>query len=212
MTAWPLPALRLTVGPLVLRPMTEADLDVLGALLSPDDEVNPGIPMPFGLPPREARAVLIRQQYYGHLAGWTPADWRLPMLITRDDEPLGYADLEAAHFAVRRTVETSSWLAEQHRGHGFGKLARTALLALAFDHLGAEVAETEAWHDNAASLGVSRALGYVDNGTTRHPRGGRADDMVRLRLDRERWVAAQRPPVQVSGLDACRHLFGADLP
>lgn len=209
MTAWPLPALRLVVGPLTLRPVTEDDLDALGELLSLDDEVNPGIPQPFGLPPRTARAVLLRQQYYGHLAGWTPDDWRLPMLITRDQEPLGYADLEAAHFAVRRTVETSSWLAEQHRGQGHGKAARTALLALAFDHLGAEVAETEAWHDNAASLGVSRALGYVDNGVTRHLRGERADVMVRLRMDLERWAATHRPPVQVSGLDGCRHLFGA---
>ena len=208
MTSWPLPALRLVVGPLTLRPVTEGDLEQLGELLSPEDEVNPHIPQPFGLPPHAASAVLVRQQYYGHLAAWTPQDWRLPMLITRDDEPLGYADLEAAQFAVRRTVETSSWLAEQHRGQGYGKAARTALLALAFDHLGAEVAETEAWHDNGASLGVSRALGYVDNGMTRHLRGDRADDMVRLRMDRQRWASAQRPPVQVSGLDACRHLFG----
>ena len=42
---------------------------------------------------------------------------------------------------------------------------RGAVLALAFDGLGAESATTEAFVDNPASAGVSRALGYRPNGT-----------------------------------------------
>lgn len=37
--------------------------------------------------------------------------------------------------------------------------ARLGVLTLAFDHLGAECAVSEAFLDNAASLGVSRRLG-----------------------------------------------------
>ena len=41
---------------------------------------------------------------------------------------------------------------------------RAAVLAFAFDGLGAQVAESSAFLDNAASNAVSRALGYEENG------------------------------------------------
>lgn len=102
----------------------------------------------------------------------------------------------------------TSWLAAAWRGRGVGKAVRLAALALAFDALDAEVAETEAWHDNAASLGVSRSLGYVDNGIGRHARGTTADDMPRLWMTRDVWVARhQHHGVRVEGVAACRHMF-----
>ena len=44
---------------------------------------------------------------------------------------------------------------------------RTAVLAFAFEHLGAEVAVSSARTDNAPSLAVSYRMGYVDNGLSR---------------------------------------------
>ena len=41
---------------------------------------------------------------------------------------------------------------------------RAGVLALAFEHLGAEIAVSSARTDNAASLAVSYRMGYVDNG------------------------------------------------
>ena len=41
-----------------------------------------------------------------------------------------------------RTVGTGSWLGRPYQGRGIGKEMRGAVLALAFDGLGAEVAET----------------------------------------------------------------------
>ena len=38
---------------------------------------------------------------------------------------------------------------------------RLAALTLGFDGLGAEIATTGLWHDNAASLGVTQSLGYA---------------------------------------------------
>ena len=72
--------------------------------------------------------------------------------------------LHARGFATQRTVDTGSWLGQDFQGRGFGKEMRAALLALAFDGLGARVAETEAFLDNAASNAVSRSLGYEENG------------------------------------------------
>ena len=122
-------------------------------------------------------------------------------------------ELEGKHdFLTDRVVDTSSWLAAEVRGQGIGKAMRAAVLALGFDGLDATAAVTEAWHDNAASLGVSRSLGYVDDGERSHPRGAATDRMVGLRLTRDAWRAMPRPAVRIDGLDACRYLFGAVLP
>ena len=43
---------------------------------------------------------------------------------------------------MNREVMTSSWLGVAHQGQGYGTEARTALLTLAFDHLGATDATT----------------------------------------------------------------------
>jgi len=219
MSPWAVTGLRLRTGDLTLRPVVEADLDALGALLSPDVELDPSIPQPFGLEPTGARSVVVRQEYWRRLGAWTPGGWILDLVVLRGTELLGTQTLEARDFAVLRTVETASWLTTDARGQGIGKAMRTAVLALAFDGLGADVAETEAWADNAASIGVSRALGYELNGTTRHIRVGgpghpdpgaaARGDMPRLRLDANGWRSSARPAVEISGLDACRAWFGA---
>lgn len=218
-SAWPVTGLRLRSGDLTLRPVVEADLDTLGADLPSDVELDPSIALPFGLEPPQARAVAIRQQYWRRLGSWTPAGWILEFVVLRGTDVLGTQTLEARDFAVLRTVETASWLVTDARGQGIGKAMRTAVLALAFNRLGAQLAETEAWADNAASLGVSRALGYQPNGTTRHVRTGGpgnpdpsatvSGDMPKLRLDANGWRARARPAVEISGLDACRAWFGA---
>jgi hypothetical protein len=87
---------------------------------------------------------------------------------------------------------------------------RRAVLALAFGPLRAQAAITEAWHDNHASLGVSRALGYRPNGESLHRRGNGVDTMMHMRLRRADWFAAGFPQVSIDGFDPCRPLFGLD--
>jgi RimJ/RimL family protein N-acetyltransferase len=85
---------------------------------------------------------------------------------------------------------------------------RRAVLALAFDHLGALAAITSAWHDNHASLGVSRALGYRENGESFLARGDAPDTLVHLRMTRADWLAAGgAPDVHVEGLAGALPLF-----
>jgi hypothetical protein len=87
---------------------------------------------------------------------------------------------------------------------------RAAVLSLAFDGLHAEYARSTAHSDNAASLGVSRKLGYVDDGIDHLVVRGQAIKARRLLLDRAAWQARRRPRVRVSGLEPCLPWFGHD--
>jgi RimJ/RimL family protein N-acetyltransferase len=225
---WPLVDLRLVTGDIALRPMTEPDLGRLADLLPDDVEQDPSLPSyagrdglgpaglgSHGLEPdglgqdeRLGRGTRLHQAYWHCLGTWRPESWNLPLTVTVGGQLVGVQTLEANEFAARRTVDTSSWLVTDVRGRGIGRRMRLAVLALAFDGLGAEVAETSAWHDNAASLGVSRSLGYVDNGTYRHADRGRVDDMRRMRLTRDVWQQHSLADVHIDGLAPCRTFFG----
>jgi RimJ/RimL family protein N-acetyltransferase len=106
-------------------------------------------------------------------------------------------------------VDTSSWLLAPVRGTGVGKAMRRAVLALAFDHLGAQAAITSAWHDNYASLGVSRSLGYRPNGESFLARGDGVDTLVHLRMTLDDWRAGGgAADVTVTGVRPALPLFG----
>ena len=206
---WPLFDLRLRAGELTLRAMTEADLGPLASLLPDDVEQDPGFPRIPGGDARSRRGTVLHQFYWRAWGTWRPEDWRLGFVVLAGGQIIGVQELEGRDFLTLRTVDTSSYLVESARGQGLGKLMRRAVLALGFGPLGAQAAITSAWHDNAASLGVSRALGYRPNGETLHPRDGRADVMVHLRMRRDEWLAGQAGTgITISGFDPCRPFFG----
>lgn len=66
-----------------------------------------------------------------------------------------------------------------------------------------------AFVDNAASLAVSRRLGYADDGIERQVVRGRPQSLRRLRLDRASWQAHRTIAVTISGLEPCLPFFGA---
>jgi hypothetical protein len=85
---------------------------------------------------------------------------------------------------------------------------RTAALGLAFDHLGAVAAISSATLANAASLGVSRRIGYADNGISRIvDTSGEVVELQNLRLPADRWPGAK---VAVEGLTPALPWFGLD--
>jgi len=116
--------------------------------------------------------------------------------------------MSARRFSATRTVHTGSWLGRSFQGAGLGKEMRAAVLALAFDGLGAQFAETEAFLDNAASNAVSRALGTRTTGSVRAPEGVPRETR-RFRLTHEGWRSRPRSPVEIEGLTGCQELFGA---
>jgi RimJ/RimL family protein N-acetyltransferase len=84
------------------------------------------------------------------------------------------------------------------------------MLHLAFAGLGAEFAETEAFEDNPASLGVTRKLGYEPCGDAIHVRRGRPARTLHFRMERSWWDAnLRRDDITIHGLDPCLSLLGA---
>jgi RimJ/RimL family protein N-acetyltransferase len=207
---WPLYDLRLATGDLELRYPTEAELpafvDIIEAGLHPPGE------MPFGMPwtdePAVKRNVASYQWWMGSRGRWSSDEWFLTLGVWEKGRAVGFQDLRGEHFPVYRTIATGSWLGLPDQGRGIGKLMRQAILALAFDHLGAEVAETEAFLDNPASNKVSLAVGYEPNGFGRLAPRGAPRETQKFRLTLEGWRSRPRPEVKVVGLERCLPLFG----
>lgn len=208
---WPTFGLTLTTPRLTLHLPSEDELTALAELAGegvhrPDE--RPFLtPWTEGTTEERARAVLSGHWY--RLSCWEQDSWSLGMaIIDRAGTTMGIATLRARDFRVNREVTTSSWLGLRFHGQGFGTEARTALLTLAFDHLGATDATTEVFQDNHASQGVSRKLGYQPDGISRDRRGDEVVVSDRLRLTSDRWAAVtNRVPVHVTGLDAARSMF-----
>ncbi|GAB3590068.1 GNAT family N-acetyltransferase [Angustibacter peucedani] len=215
---WPTFGLVLTTPRLALHLPSDDELQALARLTA--DGVHGADERPFLTPwaegtPAERADVVLRSHWDG-LASWAPDDWRLGLgVFTREGATaIGVVTLRARDFRVRREVVTSSWLGLAHQGQGYGTEARTALLALAFDHLGATDATTEVFQDNHRSQGVSRRLGYQPDGVSRDRRGEEVLVSDRLRLTADRWrsSAADRVPVQVEGLPPAAAAFGIAAP
>lgn len=208
---WPLFDLRVRTPILEIRLPTDDDLPRLV------DQIVEGVhdpaTMPFSIEwtdlasPQRERGSL--QWWWGQRAEWSPGKWTFTGAVFVDGNPIGVQDLGAENFAALRTVQSGSWLGLRHQGRGIGKEMRAAALHLAFEGLGAVEAHSGAWHDNSQSLGVSKALGYEQNGESLALRRGRPERQIRLRLTRERWERSRRDDIEITGLEPCLELFGA---
>lgn len=199
---------------LELRYAGDGELAALAALAR--DGVHDPADMPFTQPwtdaSPEGRALATLRFHWGNRAAWRPDNWRCPLAVLVDGSVVGVQELLADHFGVTREVRTGSWLGLAHQRRGIGTRMRAAALAFVFDHLGAVTAVSDAWEDNAASLAVSRALGYGDDGVEFGSRRGRRVMTRRVRLDVEAWRARDRVTVRVDGLERCRAWFDATVP
>ena len=208
-TIWPFAALRVRTPTLELRYPDDDDLCALahlaaGGIHDPDT-------MPFFEPwtrvesPELERGVL--QHGWKRRSALTRDDWSLPLMVSEAGSPVGVQDIFAKHFAVRRTVETGSWLAQPAHGRGIGTEIRAAVLHLAFAGLGAEEAHSGSFTDNPASAAVSRHHGYEPNGEEILEREGEAARLQRWVLTRAQWTPHRRDDITIEGLDACLPLL-----
>ncbi|OUM40248.1 GNAT family N-acetyltransferase [Arthrobacter agilis] len=165
---WPLFGLTVTTPRLVLTPVRDEHLpDLVDAVLA---GIHDPAEMPFSVPwtdaPRDVLVTETARHQWRIRAGVTAADWTLNFVVLAEGRVIGVQDLFARSFPVLRRVRSGSWLTRSVHGQGYGTEMRAAVLQFAFDHLGATSATSEAADWNRASLGVSRRLGYVSNGTS----------------------------------------------
>jgi RimJ/RimL family protein N-acetyltransferase len=211
-SVWPLFGLRIETPRLVLRLPTDGDFP--GLLAAIDAGIHDPEVMPFQIPwtdmEPEVRQRGSVQHWWTQRATWTPAAWQAGFAVFLNDRPVGIQSVKGETFAVLREVSTGSWLTKSAQGQGLGKEMRAAVLQLAFAGLGAEVARSGAFLHNEASVGVSRALGYRENGRRRLAPRGAPQVMVDFELTRADWTArcSSWPQVRMSGLEPCLEMFG----
>jgi RimJ/RimL family protein N-acetyltransferase len=207
---WPLFDLRISTPRLELRYPADDDIAELAQLAA--QGIHDNDTMPFSIPwtrqksPELERGAL--QYYWRRRAEWTPTKWALPCAVFREGVIVGAQEIMADDFAVRRVIATGSWVGRAFHGEGIGKEMRAAILHLGFEGLGAQRAFSSAFDDNPASLAVSRALGYEENGDELHVREGKVARVIRMKLTRERWAENERHDITVENLEACLSLFG----
>jgi len=206
---WPLFDLTLTTPRLVLKPV--ADDHIGAAVAAARSGIHEPGKSPFSTPwteqPADALGPNMARWYWRCRAEFTPESWTLLLGIWHDGEFIGCQDVGARDFAALKTVSTGSWLKQSVQGLGFGKEMRAAVVLYAFDWLKAEVAESEAATWNAASLGVSRSLGYELNGVTRTTWGDRVEHVQKIRVTPETF---KRPDwtLKVEGHEAAASFLG----
>ena len=210
---WPLTGLRVRSGDLELRYMDDADVLALARLAGEgihDPDAMPfTVPWTRGTPTEVARSVLAYQ--WGARAAVSPERWNLELAVVRAGEVLGSQAVMANDFPATRTAETGSWLGLRHQGQGVGTLMRLMVLHLLFEGLGGQRATTSAFADNAPSNGVTRRLGYTENGADVLVREGKPATSRRYVLDRAAWDARPghlRPAVSLDGVDGARDQLG----
>jgi RimJ/RimL family protein N-acetyltransferase len=193
---WPPFGLRVTCGPLVMRPLRDEDFPEVLAV------VHAGIHgpdlMPFSFPWTDLEGAEQERQFlqyhWGERASLKPEAWALDLGVWHEGHFVGVQGVATHDFQVTRTGETGSWLGMEFHGRGIGTLMRQAICVLCFDHLGFEEITSGAFADNQPSQGVSRKVGYRENGARRFARKGSLATMVQLVLRPEDLV---RPPYDV---------------
>jgi len=208
---WPLFGLVLRTPRLELRSPSPEQLAALAELA--DEGVHDPATMPFLVPwtdlPPGPRGRSVVQHQWRQWGALTSQRWTLNFAVLAGGEPVGIQDVGGTEFAASREVHTGSWLGRRHQRRGIGTEMRAAVLHLAFAGLGADWAVSSAATDNPASIGVSRKLGYADDGTQLEVVRGQRRTEARFRLDRQTWAARQTVPVEIEGLEPCRELLGA---
>jgi RimJ/RimL family protein N-acetyltransferase len=206
---WPLFDLRIRTPRLEMRVPTDADLLELAAaarsgITDPDEIV-------FLVPWHQLPSPAMERQFLLHWwrarGTWSPSRWGLGLAVILNGRAVGMQDIMAKDFAITRTVSSASWLAREFQGHGYGTEMRGGMLALAFDGLGAEVAESGYFKGNGRSARVSEKLGYIPNGEEVFAVEGKRMVEQKVRMTRDQWKR-DVVPATIEGLGPCLNLFG----
>ncbi|WP_300344394.1 GNAT family protein [Nesterenkonia sp.] len=213
---WPPFGLRIESPRLVLRQLRETDFPAYLAAASSgvrNSQKCPFIsPWDENSPEEMARNSLT--WVYSRRASIGPDSWFLMLAVFEKDDDggegrlIGMQDVSADRWQVLRTVVTGSWMRRDAQGQGYGKEMRAAMLMWAFDHFGAQYAESGAYEWNEPSKRVSQSLGYFVSGTKRvaDAYGEQAEWELQFRMAADDFL---RPPwtVTVKGSDRLKSFY-----
>jgi RimJ/RimL family protein N-acetyltransferase len=209
---WPLFDLHVSTPRLSLRYVTDSlacELAELAALGIHDPETMPFSEPWTDVPPPALQRDAVRY-FWRCRADTTTERWTLNLAAHhRDGTLLGVCTLSAEHFPATRTVTTGSWIGRRFQARGLGREMRQAALHLIFAGFNGDTARTRAWHDNVASLRVTRSLPYTERHPVREIRRDRPDTMLAFTMNRDQWRTVQRSDIQLAGVDAVRDFLGA---
>ncbi len=201
---WPLAELEVITPTLRLCHVTDDHADQLARLAA--EGIHDPATMPFAVPWTDAVSPELERntvKYFRQTRAEVSTEhWDIPMAVMVDGDPIGVCAVTADGFPARRTVSTGSWLGRRYQGRGLGREMRAAALHLIFTGFDADLARTAAWHDNAASLGVTRSLPYAQTGSSRQSRRGVFDTMIEFTMTRAQWDTMRRSDIRLVGVDA----------
>jgi RimJ/RimL family protein N-acetyltransferase len=208
---WPLFDLVVRTPRLTVRYLDDPMGDALAALAA--QGVHDPDTMPFNLPWTDVPSPELERNalrwYWRSRAETSPDSWNLQFAVFEDDELVGTTAAIATRFPIVRAFETGSWLGRRFQGRGLGTEVRIATLHLGFLGLNALTATTGAFDDNAASLGVTRKLGYEPNGVALHERRGARAQSNRFLMTRQHFLDhIRRDDVELEGHAAVREFLG----
>jgi len=208
---WPLFDLVVSTPRLTLRYVTDdlagqlADLAVRG--------IHAPYTMPFSepwtdVPPPELQRNTVR--YFWRCRAETTSEHWIINLAAHDSSGtvVGLCSLSADGLPIARTVSTGSWIGGEHQRRGLGREMRQAALHLAFAGLDSDTATTRAWHDNTASLRVTRSLPYVEQGAAQAQRRDQSDTMLAFAMTRGQWRDIERDDIDLTGIERVREFLG----
>jgi len=206
---WPLADLEVRTPRMVLRYIDDdraARLAKLAAGGIHDPAMTPfRFPWTDVAPPQLERNTM--QYFWRCRANAEPNSWIIDFAAEVDGKVAGTVGLNAQSFPSLRQVTTGSWLGRAFQGHGLGKEMRIAALTLAFDGIDADLALTDAWHDNGPSLGVTNSLGYSEVGRRRALRRDSPDLLLEFEMSREHFDTIRRDDITLHGVEAVRDLL-----
>jgi RimJ/RimL family protein N-acetyltransferase len=204
---FPMLGLTITAGALELRGLSDVELSALGDLA--EGGIHPTDSMPFYVPWTDAGdlALATAQYHWRSRADFSPEKWSLHLGVWFGGTLVGVQGFDTQNFLVTRTGETGSWLGQAFQGRGIGTAMRQVICAFAFDYLEATEITSGAFSDNAASLAVSRKVGYRHNGARRLARRDTLAENHLLRLVPE-WLVRGPDELVVHGVSPFRESIG----
>ncbi|GAB3216708.1 GNAT family N-acetyltransferase [Mycolicibacterium hippocampi] len=207
---WPLNGLVVSTPRLSLRYLDDAVAERVAELAA--EGIHDPATMPFSEPWTDVAPPQLQwnalRYFWRCRAETTVSNWHLDFAVHAQGDVVGVCSIDGKQFPSMRTATTGSWLGRRYQGRGLGREMRQAALHLIFAGLDGERATTRAWHDNIASLRVTRSLPYIEDGATKEPRRDRVDTMLAFSMTRARWETVHRNDIEISGLEPAREFLG----